>query len=306
MNFLAFRSCSQDPYINLALEEALLEAEGAPPYMLLVYSNEPCVVIGRNQNPWAEVASDAGLPVLRRISGGGAVYQDLGNLDWALFVSRSRHDPDAEIGLIAHSLAALGIATRSGKRGGLFVDGGPLDGRKISGTARRMSADRVLHHGTLLVDADLARLARSLGGIEVAASRSLPSVPSVPANLSQLVPGLRMDEVATALAKEIARGGALEEIQTAIHALIAPGRIETIAMKLASWDWTYGQTLPFSVEASTPLGPLLIAVRGGIVVELGGPGLQSLAERARDGLLGSRFDPRSLWAAGAERQQNSR
>jgi lipoate---protein ligase len=293
MTFSAFRSASVDPYWNLALEEALLEAESAPAYALFLYINDPCLVIGRNQNPWAEIAADAGLPILRRVSGGGTVYQDRGNLNWALVLPRLGHDPEAEIALVARALAPLGIKAAVGPRGGLYLRAeGPLDGRKISGTARRMTASRVLHHGTLLVDADLGRLGRSLGGLTPALSRALPSRPALPANLAEFLPGLELEVLARALALGICGSPACMDAETAIRSIVDPGRIESISERLRSWEWCFGATPPFSIRVDTPAGFLELELRGGQVSACSGPGAGFLPEGERKSLLGTRFDYR--------------
>jgi lipoate---protein ligase len=270
---LALRSSGGDPFRNLAIEEALLERGFEGDSALLLYVNEACVVIGRNQNPWVEVSPDSGLPLLRRQSGGGAVYQDEGNLNWALIVRRSRHDHEAELALVARALLGLGIETRSGPRGGLFyAGGGPYDGAKLSGTARRISSSRVLHHGTLLVDADLARLASSLGGMEVESSRGLSSVRSSSANLSAISPGLGLEDVALALARELA-GREPEPSEGRADRTYT----DEAAHRLAAWDWIWGSTPAFCVGLPWSGGRALFEVKGGVVASASGPGSELLS-----------------------------
>lgn len=270
-----------DPYSNLALEEALLERGFGGGSALLLYENDPCVVVGRNQNPWAEASADAELPVLRRVSGGGAVYQDRGNLNWALIVPRARHDRDAELALVVGALRELGLELEAGPRGGLFVSGGgPFKGAKVSGTARRLSSERVLHHGTLLVDADLARLRACLGGIEAEASRALPSLPSPCANLASLQPGLRVEGVALALARSL-----VGRESEAVEGLIDRSYADEAAVRLRSWEWTWGASPPFSVGMPWSGGRARLDVRGGRVASVSGEGSGSIAgfvERAFD------------------------
>jgi lipoate-protein ligase A len=277
---VTLRSAEGDPFLNLALEESLLERGFGLDSALLLYVNEACVVVGRNQNPWVEVSSDSCLPVLRRVSGGGAVYHDKGNLNWALIVPRARHDREAELALIADALRGLGVRTRIGPRGGLFyAGGGPWEGAKLSGTARRISATRVLHHGTLLVDADLDRLISCLRGIEVDSSRALCSVPSASVNLSTLVPGLGVEEVALALARALT-GREPEEASSLEDGDFA----RSAAIRLASWDWIWGSTPPFSVGLSWNGGRASLEVKGGIVHSVSGDGSETIAR-----LVGRKF-----------------
>jgi lipoate---protein ligase len=279
------RSGLTDPFANLALEESLLERGFGGGSALLLYVNAPCVVVGRNQNPWAEVPAraslDGGLPVLRRASGGGAVYQDGGNLNWSFIVPRPRHDREGELALVVDALREFGIELAAGKRGALFVAGeGPFKGAKVSGTARRLQAERVLHHGTLLIDADLSRLSSSLGGIEVAASRALASAPSPCANLSSLVPGLDLEAVASAFGRALG-GREAESAESCADKAYAVAA----ALRLRSWNWTWGATPPFSIGLDWSGGRALLELREGRVASVSGPGSESIV-----GFIGRPFE----------------
>jgi lipoate---protein ligase len=276
----ALRSGLFDPWGNLSLEEALLERGPGGGSALLLYADDPCVVVGRNQNPWAEVSARASLPVLRRVSGGGAVYHDRGNLNWAFIVPRSRHDRDGELALVAAALRELGIEAEPGPRGGLFAAGeGPFRGSKVSGTARRLAAERVLHHGTLLVDSDLPRLRSCLGGLPIAETKALPSVASPCVNLSSISPGLSLEDAAEALSRTIAGRGA-EDAEGAAEASFRDGALR----RLRSWDWTWGATPPFSLNLEWSGGTLRVEVRAGRVAAASGPGSSAIL-----GLIGSEF-----------------
>lgn len=284
----------RDPYANLAAEEALLERPSCGEGLFLLYVNAPCCVVGRNQNPWAEISPNFGAPevgfsVLRRVSGGGAVYHDGGNLNWAFIVPRSEHDRVSELGLVILALRKIGIDLCEGARGGLYVERGPYRGRKVSGTARRISATRVLHHGTLLVDADLSRLSSSLGGLRLGYSRGLPSAPSPAVNLASLDPGLDrargLDEVAETLALSITgeRGTKISADKLGLYA--DSGYAEEAELRLRSWDWTWGATPPFALELEWSSGETRLDVRGGLLASASGPGSEVLSP-----LLGQRFE----------------
>jgi lipoate-protein ligase A len=276
MRIQALRASGHDPVANLAVEEALLERGAGSEF--LAYVNDPCVVVGRNQNPWAEVSPRCALPVLRRVSGGGTVYHDHGNLNWSFILPRSVHDQCAELEAIASALRRLGLRAETGPRGGLFalVDGGMR--LKISGTARRLTAGRVIHHGTLLVDADLAALAASLGGMETLDSRALPSVPSMAANLSTLVPGLGVDDLVSLLCESLGAGCPASATEAA-----DPSIARAAAVRLASWEWTWGSTPAFSVAVPGPREAVM-EVRTGFVSEVRGRDSPALAS-----LVGTRF-----------------
>lgn len=168
---------STDPYHHLALEEALLDMEGDAPPVLHVWRSRPAVVIGKNQIPWREAdlewMRDKGVLLCRRSSGGGAVYHDEGNLNWAVCVPRGRYSALRITEFCLGALAAAGVRAQAAGAASLVADGA-----KISGMAYAYRRDRVLHHGTLLGDADLDRLRRALrppaGEWETHAVRSEP------------------------------------------------------------------------------------------------------------------------------------
>ena len=151
-----------DPYRNLAVEEYLFLHSDED--VLMLWQNEPTVVIGKNQNAYAELALEVirerGVHVARRITGGGAVYHDLGNVNFSLIsTSKGRDGLDfaAFCAPMIEALAALGVHAELSGRNDLLVDG-----KKFSGNAQHASGDRVLHHGTLLFDSDLGVLSQVL------------------------------------------------------------------------------------------------------------------------------------------------
>ncbi|HPT41983.1 MAG TPA: lipoate--protein ligase family protein, partial [Candidatus Gastranaerophilaceae bacterium] len=139
-----------NPYFNLALEEYLLKEFDQDCFML--WQNEPCVVVGKNQNVLNEINEDFirknNIKVARRISGGGAVYHDLGNLNFTFIINDTRNDlrnyrkfttPIIEV------LAKLGIKAELSERNDLTIEG-----LKFSGNAQYKNKNRLLHHGTIL------------------------------------------------------------------------------------------------------------------------------------------------------------
>lgn len=154
---------SCDPCYNLAFEEYVLRSRTEGSY-LLVWQNESTVVVGQNQNVEAEIdgafVCAHGIRVVRRATGGGAVYQDLGNLNYSL-ITDLPGDGTAEfehfIRPVAQALRALGVPAELSGRNDLLAAG-----RKISGAAQRILGNRILHHGTLLFDSDLDMAAGAL------------------------------------------------------------------------------------------------------------------------------------------------
>ena len=187
MKFLCLETT--DPYRNLAIEEYLfLHSEDD---VLILWQNEPTVVIGKNQNAYAEIALDVlrsrGVHVARRITGGGAVYHDLGNVNYSL-IATGQGDLDFAYftAPMIRALESLGVHAELSGRNDLLVDG-----KKISGSAQHASGNRVLHHGTLLFDSDLEALAAILKVDEE--KLRAKSIRSVRSRVTNIRPYLRED-----------------------------------------------------------------------------------------------------------------
>jgi lipoate-protein ligase A len=188
-----------DVYRNLAVEEWLLDHDEGRGPILFLCVNSPCVVIGKNQNPWREcrlsLMEKEGVPLARRISGGGAVWHDEGNLNFGVIVPRTEYREEKQYELIFRTLEQFGIKASKVRKNTLAVDG-----KKFSGQAFCFRGQHVLHHGTLLVNADLDRLNRYLGSeIEGIQTKAVASVPSEVANLSSFAPGLTIEKLSAAL-----------------------------------------------------------------------------------------------------------
>ena len=162
LNMKYIRLNSTDPYYNLALEEYLLNNSDDDIFML--WQNAHTVVIGRNQNVYAEVnleyAKENNISVCRRITGGGAVYHDLGNLNYTFITSENKAkalDYAYFTQPIIDALSSLGLQCSLSGRNDL-----ECEGKKFSGNAQYSSNGRILHHGTLLFDADVTVLSSVL------------------------------------------------------------------------------------------------------------------------------------------------
>jgi lipoate-protein ligase A len=173
----SYVSRSSDPYVNLAIEDHILRKSPADSTVLFLYVNRPCIVIGRNQNPWTEVnlgILDAARPVdlVRRRSGGGTVFHDEGNLNWSITCPRSHFTRDKHAEMVVRALRGLGIdRARVNERHDIVLDQGhekrasdlgdthrtPYttdDGPtslKVSGSAYKLTRLRALHHATTLL-----------------------------------------------------------------------------------------------------------------------------------------------------------
>ena len=154
--------CSNDPYYNLAVEEYLLNNSEEDIFML--WQNAPTVVIGKNQNAYAEVnleyAREKEIKISRRITGGGAVYHDLGNINYTFITSEKKAralDYEYFTRPIIDALKFLGLDCKLSGRNDL-----ECDGRKFSGNAQFCSNGRILHHGTLLFNTDVSEMSAVL------------------------------------------------------------------------------------------------------------------------------------------------
>ncbi|MBL7017267.1 MAG: lipoate--protein ligase [Kiritimatiellales bacterium] len=239
---LIVESKSTDVYRNLAVEEWLLDHAQQLP-VLFLYVNDPCVVIGKNQNPWREckltLMEEEAVPLARRISGGGAVYHDPGNLNVSVMVPRTEYVEQKQYDLIFQALETFGIKSSKVRKTSLAVDG-----LKFSGQAFCHRRDRTLHHGTQLINCDLSRLGRYLGpeldGIE---TKAVASVPAEVANLSQFAPELTVEKLSAALIETFQM---LYNVPNIGNVEIPEAQLLPMIGKNSSKDWKLGHTPKFT------------------------------------------------------------
>ena len=244
-----YKSCDTDPYRNIATEKYLLENVGPGQCVLYLWQNKNTVVIGRNQNPWAEcrtsLLEQEDGKLARRLSGGGAVYHDLGNLNFTFLLPEEDYDLDKQLQVIQTACASLGIDAQRSGRNDLLVDG-----YKFSGNAFYHSKGKAYHHGTLLVNADMDMLSRYLTPSKAKLeSKGVSSVRSRVANLRQFAPCLDCSKMGQAMAEAFAQVYSLTP-ETLTLSPAALQRIESSAAELGSWQWLYGPRLSFSFSCS--------------------------------------------------------
>ncbi|XP_037552309.1 lipoyltransferase 1, mitochondrial [Nematolebias whitei] len=256
---LVLQSQSTDVYQNLALEDwidAHVDLEHRS--VLLLWRNEPVVVIGRHQNPWTECDLSAmrrlGIPLARRRSGGGTVYHDLGNLNMTFFASKKAYDRQRNLKVVTEALKRLcpELDVRATERFDILLNGH----YKISGTASRLSRKSSYHHCTLLHSSDRPALSTVLrpsrAGIQ---SNATPSIPSPVTNLTDHAPSLEWDQLLEALAQQYNREFGLCSASTIVDPSAEssfPG-VGSMAAELRSWEWTFGKTPKFSIESRLQL-----------------------------------------------------
>ncbi|MBW5445435.1 lipoate--protein ligase [Cohnella sp. CFH 77786] len=239
-----------DPALNLALEEYALRKLPADEDYLLFYINEPSIIIGKNQNTAEEVnepyVRERGLHVVRRLSGGGAVYHDLGNLNFS-FITRddgqSFHNFRKFTEPVVAALRKLGVQAELTGRNDLQVGE-----RKISGNAQFASKGRMFSHGTLLFDSEIDAIVAALNANPSKfQSKATKSVRSRVANISEFLPEPMEMEAFKRFLLESIFGG------TDIHRYEMGEADWEAVRKLAderyrSWEWNYGRSPAFNVK----------------------------------------------------------
>jgi lipoate-protein ligase A len=238
-----------DPRLNLAIEEHLLRnAQTAEP-ILLFYINEPAVIIGRNQNTLEEIDPDFvkthHIHVVRRLSGGGAVYHDLGNLNFS-FITNGReelHNFARFTEPVARALRRLGVAAELRGKSDIFANG-----KKISGNAQYATTGRMFSHGTLLFDSNLENLLKALNPRKVEiSSNAVQSIRSFVINIRELLPAdMTIFQLKKAILQEI-----FGETVLPTYELTADDWTQIKAISAAryqTWDWNVGRSPKFTVR----------------------------------------------------------
>ena len=242
-----------DAHLNLAFEEHILRNRMGDDDLLLFYVNAPAIIIGRNQNTIEEIDSDVvaerGIRVVRRVSGGGAVYHDLGNLNFS-FMTRDVHNRfnryDRFNGPVVDVLRELGVPAEIGGRNDIIADG-----RKISGNAQFATPDRMLSHGTLLLDSNLDDVTAALrpkpGKVE---SIGVKSIRSRVANISEfLATPIGVDELRERIIERIF--GTRDRAQVASLAVGESDWAAARALRARKYGtdaWNYGENPASNVQ----------------------------------------------------------
>lgn len=234
-----------NPYKNLALEEYLFHKVGPSELILFLWQNERTIVIGRNQNPWKEcklqeLEADGG-KLVRRLSGGGAVFHDLGNLNFTFLVSKENYDLERQLEVILQAVNKLGIPAMKSGRNDITVEG-----RKFSGNAFYSDGIQSYHHGTILVQVDMSRLSHYLQvSREKLVSKGVDSVRSRVTNLTEYLPNLTINRMKEELINALGEvyGLTPEPLQQEGLEL---QNLKMLEAKFSSWEWNFGKKLNFS------------------------------------------------------------
>ncbi|MCA0969648.1 lipoate--protein ligase [Halobacillus litoralis] len=243
-----------DPRINLAIEEYALKNLDINETYLLFYINEPSIIIGKNQNTVEEIntnyVEDHNIQVVRRLSGGGAVYHDLGNLNFSFITKddgNSFHDFAKFTEPVIEALAKLGVNAELSGRNDITAE----DGRKISGNAQFSTKGRMFSHGTLMFDSEIENVVSALNvKTEKIKSKGIKSIRSRVANISEFLDEkISMDEFKNLILryifdvedlKDVPQYKLTEEDWEKIH--------ELAEQRYKNWDWNYGKSPKFNIQ----------------------------------------------------------
>lgn len=293
---------STDPYFNLAFDEYCLESiHSEEPYFFL-WRNRPAVIIGLNQNAYGEVNLEYlnanGITLARRVTGGGAVYHDLQNMNYTIIGRNPSPQP------MVDALRQLGVPAELTGRNDIFVEG-----RKVSGYARRVAGNQEIIHGTLMYDVDLDTLQHVLDTpASKMKAKGISSVRSHVANLKEYLPQFKsLDELQAKLSEILSGGdgpllaqGSGYPSQDVIDAEVR----RIAAEKFATWEFIYGHSheADFNYKKKLPCGTVEASLRidRGIITALTFSGDFLFDEPSEDlakKLIGLRYDKATLSAA---------
>ncbi|MGD9677054.1 MAG: lipoate--protein ligase [Vulcanibacillus sp.] len=239
-------SSSFDPWLNLACEEYMLNNIKEDEIIFYLWQNEKTVVIGANQNPWKEcdvnlLEKEEG-KLARRMSGGGAVYHDLGNLNFTFIVDKNYYDFFKQVKVIIDALQGMGISADFSGRNDILVNN-----RKISGNAFYHSNKGSIHHGTILVNSDFNQLVKYLQvSKDKIKSKGIESVRSRVINLKEASQLINIEDLKKNLKNHFAINyGNYEHIT---YDELDSHEITELYNKYASWDWRFGDSPKFAVS----------------------------------------------------------
>ncbi len=266
-----YEGSSFDPYLNLAIEKYLLDTVPADGCILYLWQNQNTVVIGRNQNPWAECRTELLQQedgrLARRLSGGGAVFHDLGNLNFTFLMGEENYDLEKQLQVIRTACSLAGIQTKFSGRNDILANG-----QKFSGNAFYHAQGKAYHHGTLLINVDMDKLSRYLNPPKAKLeSKGVASVRSRVVNLKSLNEALTCDTMKAYMRQ------AFEQVygMAAQAVVLRPEAIDTIdcfRQEISGWDYLYGKPLPFSLECQGHFSwghiQLQLCANGGVITQV--------------------------------------
>lgn len=308
MSNYVYCSNDGDGWLNLARDSYFLDNISAEDILLYFYVNSNAVIIGRNQNAWRECNLDAmdadDVQLVRRHTGGGAVYHDSGNLNFSFIMNERSYDLQRQLKVIVRALGMAGIMAEVSGRNDVVING-----RKFSGNAFGLSRGNRGHHGTILVNANLSKLSRYLNVSRLKLqSKGISSVRSRVCNLSDEIPGIGVDTV-----RRLIIDSFIEEYGDAGAYQLNTAALDDIAKRYEqqkSWEWRFGKTPEFdyALEHRFSFGELqlLLCLKHGYIasVNVFSDALDvDISQMIEHCLIGCRFDTKSMAAALSEQSE---
>lgn len=305
-----FEDTGVNPHTNLALETHLMNITPTGTCILYLWQNKNTVVIGKNQNPWLEcrtsLLEEEGGVLARRTSGGGAVYHDLGNLNFTFIMRKEDYDLDKQMSVIQTACALAGIQAEKSGRNDILADG-----RKFSGNAFFQNRTHAYHHGTLMVDVDRNKLGRYLSPPKAKLeAKGVASVRSRVVNLKELNPKLTIDTMKSYMKEAFCRVYGLDAEPLPLSQEDTT-EIARLAAEYGSWEYLFGAPLPFTFQCESHFSwghiQLQLDAKEGIITsakiysDAMDWALPQLVEKA---LIGCRFETAAMQKALAEALQD--
>lgn len=299
MSVLFYMSRDEDGWLNLARDSYFLSELKKDDILLYLYINKNAVIIGKSQNAWRECNIEAmqrdSVQLVRRHTGGGAVFHDANNLNFSFIMSEENYNLERQFGVICNMLKRFGLCPELSGRNDVIIDG-----KKISGNAFAASKGMRAHHGTILVNTDLNRLAGYLNVSEKKMNaKGIKSVKSRVCNLCDFDETITVDAVAKVLKEEFEKEyGMCSDLVVFGDAL---AKIDELYEQQSSWEWRLGRTpgFDYAVEERFSFGEMqiLFDVKNGYIEKASvfSDALDTeLCSIVRKAVTGVRFEPKNI------------
>jgi lipoate---protein ligase len=250
MSVIFLESEQTDPYYNLALEQVVFDCLSRENEYFMLWQNDNAIIVGKHQNTIEEInaafVKAHGIRVARRLSGGGAVYHDLGNLNYT-FIMDAHEGSKLDLAVfcepVVRALAELGVAATISGRNDITIGG-----RKFSGNAQYRKCGRVMHHGTILFDSDLGVISEALHvSADKIVSKGIKSVRSRVTNVREHLPHDMTMSGFTAVLKHF-----MVDARNMPQIELSPAECEAVEelrrIRYATWEWNFGYSPAYSIR----------------------------------------------------------
>ena len=249
MGLIYIESTSTNPYFNLALEQYVFDSLPRTKDYFMLWQNDNAIIVGKHQNTIEEINAEYvkqhGIKVVRRQSGGGAVYHDMGNLNYTLIsdaVEANRLKFSDFCQPVVKALARMGVTAEISGRNDMTIDG-----KKFSGNAQYVKQHRIMHHGTILFDSDLSVVSAALNvSKDKIESKGIKSVRSRVTNVREYLPkDMPLEEFKNLLKHYMVDEQHVPQYFLTPEDVAAVGELQKT---YESWEWNYGSSPKYSIR----------------------------------------------------------